>query len=103
MRIISLIVLTILLGAVGLGQGGELQQFIRVQAPITALLHVRVIDGTGAAASEDQTVIISAGKISVVGPAASTQVPVGAKTLDLSGYTVMPGLVGMQDHLFFPM
>ena len=103
MRIISLIVLMTLFGSFGLGQGNELQQFIRVQAPVVALQHVRVIDGTGTAAAEDRTVIISGGKISTVGPTASTQVPGDAKILDLTGYTVMPGLVGMHDHLFFPM
>jgi imidazolonepropionase-like amidohydrolase len=84
-------------------QSNELQQFIRVQAPVVVLAHVRVVDGTGAAAVEDQTIVISNGKISAVGPAASAPVPNGAKTLDLTGYTVLPGLVGMHDHLFFPM
>ncbi|HYJ92760.1 MAG TPA: hypothetical protein VEV84_15730, partial [Pyrinomonadaceae bacterium] len=84
-------------------QSNEVQQFIRVQAPVVVLAHVRVVDGTGAAAVEDQTIVISNGKISAVGPAASTPVPNGAKTLDLTGYTVLPGLVGMHDHLFFPM
>jgi imidazolonepropionase-like amidohydrolase len=79
------------------------QQFIRVDAPQILLQHVRVIDGTGAAPSEDQSILISGGKISIVGPTAAVTVPVGTKTLDLTGYTVMPGLVGMHDHLFFPM
>src|ERR1044071_8930109 len=72
-----------------LAQGNELQQFIRVQASVVALVHVRVIDGTGAAAAEDQTIIINGGKISAVGPAANVPVPGDAKTLDLSGYTIM--------------
>ena len=77
------------------------QGFVKVQAPIVALTHVRVIDGTGAPAREDQTLIISAGKIAAVGNAASVLVPKGAKVADLSGETVIPGLVGMHEHMFY--
>lgn len=81
----------------------ERQQFIRVEAPVIALTHVRVIDGTGAAPTDDQTIIIAGGKIQSVGPSTSATVPVAAQILDLKGYTVLPGLVGMHNHLFFPM
>jgi imidazolonepropionase-like amidohydrolase len=78
------------------------QQFIRAEGRV-ALNHVRVIDGTGAAPLEDQVVLIADGKIQALGPAASTKIPEGTQTLDLKGYTVIPGLVGMHDHMFFPM
>ena len=39
------------------------RQFIRTDAKLLALAHVRVIDGTGAAPKDDQTIIISDGKI----------------------------------------
>jgi len=81
----------------------ELQQFIRVDAPVIALTHVRVIDGTGAAPLEDQTIVISDGKIQSIASAASAKVHPSAQILDLKGYTVLPGLVGMHDHMFFPM
>ena len=86
-----------------LAQVPDRQQFIRVEAPLIALTHVRVIDGTGAAPLEDQTIVISGGKIQMVGPTAATTYPADARTLDLNGYTVMPGLVGMHNHMFFPM
>jgi imidazolonepropionase-like amidohydrolase len=63
---------------------------------------VRVIDGTGAAPLDDQTIVISDGKIQTIGPSASAKVPPAAKVLDLQGYTVLPGLVGMHNHMFFP-
>ena len=75
--------------------------FITVNAPVVALQHVRVIDGTGAAPREDQTVVIDHGKIAAVGPAAGTPVPAGAQIMDLSGNTVIPGIVGMHEHLFY--
>jgi imidazolonepropionase-like amidohydrolase len=81
----------------------ERQQFIRTEAPVIALTHVRVIDGTGSAAKEDQTIVISDGKIQSVEPSASAKIPANAQTLDLNGYTVLPGLVGMHNHMFFPM
>jgi len=76
--------------------------FISVDAPVVALLHVRVIDGTGAAPAEDQTVVIDHGKIAAMGRASSMPVPAGAQNIDLSGHTVIPGLVGMHEHLFYP-
>lgn len=79
------------------------QQFIRIETPVVALTHVRVIDGTGAAPLEDQTIIISAGKIDSIAPTATARVPSGAQILDLNGHSVLPGLVGMHDHMFFPM
>src|SRR5215467_903183 len=79
------------------------RQFICTDARIIALVHVRVIDGTGAAAKDDQTIIISEGKIQSVEPSAAAKIPANAQSLDLNGYTVLPGLVGMHNHLFFPM
>ena len=86
-----------------LAQAPDRQQFIRIEAPLIALTHVRVIDGTGAPARDDQTVVISDGKIQSVEPSATAKVPANAQTMDLNGYTVLPGLVGMHDHMFFPM
>jgi imidazolonepropionase-like amidohydrolase len=80
----------------------EVRQFVKVDAPTVALTHLRVIDGTGAAPRDDQTLILSGGKITAISSAASATVPPGAQVLDLHGYTVIPGLVGMHDHMFYP-
>jgi hypothetical protein len=77
-------------------------KFIRENSPVIALTHVQLIDGTGAAAQADQTIVIDHGKIAAVGSAASTNVPAGAKVIDARGKTVIPGLVGMHEHLFYP-
>jgi imidazolonepropionase-like amidohydrolase len=76
--------------------------FVKVKAPVIALEHVRVIDGTGAAPAENQTVILDGGRVRAVGSSANTPGPAGATVLDLAGYTVIPGLVGMHDHMFYP-
>jgi imidazolonepropionase-like amidohydrolase len=81
----------------------EVKAFVKVDAPVAALTHVRVIDGTGAPAREDQTIILSNGKIDSVSDAAAASLPKDAQMIDLRGYTVIPGLVGMHDHMFYPM
>src|SRR6266536_2291333 len=81
----------------------EVKEFAKVDAPVVALEHVRVIDGTGSATREDQTIVLAKGKIESVADSASAMVPKDAQVLDLHGYSVIPGLVGMHDHMFYPM
>jgi imidazolonepropionase-like amidohydrolase len=81
----------------------EVLKFVKINAPVVALTHVRVIDGTGAAAIEEQTLVLSAGKIASVSAATAAKIPKAAQVVDLSGYTVIPGLVGMHEHLFYPI
>ncbi len=78
----------------------DLTPFLAVSAPRFALVHVRVIDGTGAPALDDQTVIIADGKIESIQPSASAKVPSNLEQQDRTGYTVLPGLVGLHDHLY---
>ena len=60
-----------------------------------------MIDGTGSAPSEDQAVVIADGNIQSIAPAATAQIPHGAQILDRAGYSVIPGLVGLHDHLYY--
>lgn len=83
-------------------QQSSINDFIRTKSPVIALEHIRVIDGTGAAAKDDQTIVISGGKIAAMGASGSVQVPSGAEKIDVTGYSALPGLVGMHDHLFYP-
>jgi imidazolonepropionase-like amidohydrolase len=80
----------------------EVKEFVRVQSPVIALEHVRVIDGTGAPAKPDQTIVLSGGKIVAIGNAGRVTIPDGANRMDFTGYSALPGLVGMHDHLFYP-
>jgi imidazolonepropionase-like amidohydrolase len=92
----------VLLTAAAAAQTTGPQQFLSVDSPVVVLQHVRVIDGTGAAPIDDQSMTIQSGVIQALGPSASITAPSGARTIDLSGRTVIPGLVGMHDHLFYP-
>src|SRR5258705_1056109 len=76
--------------------------YVAVDTPVVALTHVRVVDGTGAAPKEDQTLIIRDGNIALLGTARSTKVPEGAQVMDLTGKSVIPGLVMMHEHLYYP-
>ena len=78
-----------------------LAPYISIDAPIVALTHVRVVDGTGAPAREDQTLVLRGTRIDAAGPAASTPPPLGAHVIDLSGHTVVPGFVGLHEHTYF--
>ena len=99
----NFLLLTFFVTSLAQSPQSDRQQFIRVDAPAVALTHVRIIDGTGAAPIEDQTIVITNGKITSIAPSSSAKVESAAQILDLKGYTVLPGLVGMHDHMFFPM
>lgn len=74
---------------------------LRVNSPRVVLAHVRVIDGTGAPAVEDRNVAIEAGKIVAIGKGEDIAGSEGITVLDMRGYSVMPGIVGMHNHLFY--
>jgi imidazolonepropionase-like amidohydrolase len=77
------------------------REFVSVHAPVIALTGVRVVDGTGAAPRDGQTILIRDGRIAEVGPTGSVTIPAGAEVMELTGHTVIPGLVGMHNHTFY--
>lgn len=107
LRIATSVCLALLLSTAVCAQKGvtlspEVREFISVDAPLIALTHARLIDGTGAAAKPDQTVIIAGGKIRSIGPSASLEVPAEARVINLEGKSLLPGLVMMHEHMFYP-
>ena len=81
--------------------GGAASPQSAAQAPsdtsVTALVDVRIIDGTGRPAIERGTIVISNGRITAAG--ASVQIPAGATSVDLAGKTVMPGMINAHAHV----
>ena len=81
---------------------GGVRDYVKVDAPIVALTNARVIDGTGAPAQEGQTLVIQNGDIAALGSAAAVAPPPGATVIDLTGKSVLPGLVMVHEHLYYP-
>lgn len=78
----------------------QVRAYVAHAQPVLAITHVRVIDGRGSRAKENQTVLLRDGRIAAVGR--HVKLPNGATLIDGSGQTLMPGLVGMHDHMFYP-
>jgi imidazolonepropionase-like amidohydrolase len=76
-------------------------RYVSVNAPVVAITNVLVIDGTGGAAKPAHTVVIRDGRIEAVGPTAKITPPTDATIVDGTGHTLIPGLVGLHDHLYY--
>jgi imidazolonepropionase-like amidohydrolase len=94
-----------LLSSSAAGQGRPLspqaRQYVAVDAPVVAITNARLIDGTGAAPRDGMTILIEGETITAVGPAAQVTVPAGAQVVDAAGQTVIPGIVGLHDHMYY--
>src|SRR5947207_7957434 len=77
------------------------KQFIAVNADTLALIHAKVVDGTGGLSKTDQTIIIIKGRIVQLGNASRITAPPSAKIIDCTGKTIIPGMVMMHEHLFY--
>ncbi len=70
-----------------------------VSAETVALSGATLIDGTGAAPVRDSVIVMTDGRITTVGPRASVSIPAGARTVNVSGKTIMPGIVNAHAHV----
>jgi enamidase len=101
-RILFVLVAGVVAGAQPPQFSNTVRGFIKVDAPVIALTNVRVIDGTGAPAKENQTIVLRGDNIAEIGDAARVKAPEGATTIDLTGKSVIPGLVMVHEHLYYP-
>jgi imidazolonepropionase-like amidohydrolase len=79
----------------------NVREYVSVPEPVVALTGATVIDGTGSAPRRNQTIVIRDGRIAEVGPSARVKAPAGARTMSVAGHTVIPGIIGMHNHLFY--
>ncbi|HEX4824148.1 MAG TPA: amidohydrolase family protein [Candidatus Polarisedimenticolaceae bacterium] len=103
MKMLAIFAVSIVLStcalAADLAEG--LKPYVKVQAKRVVLAHVRVIDGTGKPAIDDRNVTIENGKIASIAPGADLASSSDTTVLDMKGKTVLPGLVGMHDHMYY--
>ena len=100
-RVLSFLALSLSLQAQPPALSKTVQEYVSVNAPKVVLTHVRIIDGTGSPAVEDQNIVIEGGKITAVQKGADVAASANVAVLDLRGHSVMPGIVGMHNHLFY--
>jgi imidazolonepropionase-like amidohydrolase len=77
------------------------QQIPGRQTPVrqvVVLRNARVIDGTGGPARDHVSLVLRNGKIEQIG-GAEVVAPAGAQVRDLTGKTVMPGIISAHSHL----
>ncbi len=66
---------------------------------ITVLKGARIIDGTGNAPIDNGVIVIKGNHIAAVGPVANVKIPKGARVVDVTGRTIMPGMISAHSHL----
>ena len=104
--IITTLTFSIILGSTAFGQqlsdlSPGVLDYVSVAEPAFAITSVTVIDGTGAPATPNQTVVVKDGVISEVGDIREVTIPDGATVIDGSGHTLMPGMIGLHNHTFY--
>src|SRR5258708_5731882 len=88
MRILGLITFAIMILFAG-----------KAAAQMIALTHATLIDGTGAPAREDITIVMENGHIRDIGASRSITMPANAAVVDLSGKFVVPGIINSHGHV----
>jgi beta-glucosidase len=84
-----------------LGLGAATANAGSVAADTSLLLRPqRVFDGTDEQAHEGWAVLVTGNRIAAVGPAASIAPPACARTIELAGMTLLPGLIDAHSHVF---
>src|ERR1700686_4146396 len=63
------------------------------------LKNARLIDGTGAAPVDGATIVIRDNRIDAVTTRNQSDFPAEAEIIDVSGMTILPGLIDCHDHM----
>jgi len=80
-------------------QASQNQRATPAPETVYLLKPAHVFDGESAQLHDNWVVLVRGQKIEAVGPATSIQAPADAKTIDLPGLTLMPGLIEAHSHM----
>jgi len=89
------------LGVLAADLSDGVKPYVKLQSKRIVLAHVRVIDGAGRSPVDDRNVTIEDGKIASIAAGADLVSSPDTAVLDMRGRTVLPGLVGMHDHMYY--
>src|SRR5258706_7186428 len=77
------------------------KQFIEVSDSVVVITHIKIIDGTGKPALNNQDILLVKNRIRAIGASGKISTPGNAKIIDGTGKTVIPGLIMLHEHLFY--
>ncbi len=81
--------------------GSAAEGYAIVHSDAVALTGVTLIDGSGGPAQRGRTIVIEGNRITAVGADGAVRIPPDAEVMDLAGHTVIPGMIGLHNHLFY--
>ena len=91
--------LAMAIGGGSLALAAALSQPVPAPGDTVVLTGARVIDGTGRPAVEEAVLLVRDGRVEAVGPPADVPIPDGAMRVDVTGRTIIPGLINAHAHL----
>ncbi len=84
--------------AVGCGGAPEAPP-VEITPGLQAFVGARIIDGTGDAPVEDGVLVVRDGRIDMVGARDAVDIPPDAEQIDVTGRTLMPGMINAHGHV----
>lgn len=80
----------------------SLLPYIKYHEVLMAFINATIVDGTGKSIKQNQTIIIENGTFKEIGNNADIEIPDNATIINLKGRTIIPGIIGMHNHLHIP-
>ncbi len=78
------------------------KSFVLLDTPKIALINAKVYDGTGNSPKTNQTILLQNGMIVAIRNSDDIQLADNFYPVDLRGKTVLPGIIGMHNHMRIP-